>query len=127
MWLVHHPGEFDAERGDLGAFLTGVARKYVHRLQRTERRWLPLDDAAAASRGSYGTEFAGTLERDQEAAELRKAIAGCPRRDTARPWSCATCKSKLRTGSGDSGLCDGHCAIQAAPRPRVAGAQSDAH
>lgn len=80
VWLVHHPGEFDSERGDLGAFLTGVARKYVHRLQRTERRWLPLDDAGTASRGSYGTEFAGILERDQEAAELRKAIAALPAR-----------------------------------------------
>src|SRR5580704_8661873 len=47
VWLVHHPCEFDAERGDLGAFLGGVARKFVLRQHRTERRWLPLNEAAA--------------------------------------------------------------------------------
>lgn len=78
VWLVHHAGEFDAGRGDLAAFLTGVARKFVHRLQRNERRWLPLDDAAAPVRGADGTEFAGTLEREQEVAELHKAIAALP-------------------------------------------------
>jgi RNA polymerase sigma-70 factor (ECF subfamily) len=75
VWLVHHPGDFDPERGDLASFLTGVARKYVHRLQRSERRWLPLDNAAAARE-----EFPNGLEREQEAAELRKAIAALPER-----------------------------------------------
>jgi len=31
VWLVHHPGAFDAERGELPAFLGGVARKLLHR------------------------------------------------------------------------------------------------
>src|SRR5438128_9814678 len=51
VWLVHHPGEFDARRGDLAAFLAGVVRKFVHRMQRSDRRWLPLDEAAPAQTG----------------------------------------------------------------------------
>jgi RNA polymerase sigma-70 factor (ECF subfamily) len=81
VWLVHHSGDFDAERGELGAFLGGVARKFLHRRQQTERRWLPLDEAAISHReASGGTEFARGLERRQDLAELRKAIAALPER-----------------------------------------------
>jgi len=75
VWLVRHAGEFDPKRGNLAAFLGGVARKFLHRYQRIERRWLPLDDAAADR-----TDFAASLERDQEAAVLRRAVAALPER-----------------------------------------------
>ncbi len=75
VWLVHHPGEYDPKRGDLGAFLGGVARKLLHRQERIDRRWQPLH-AASADR----TNFADGIERDQEAAELRRAIASLPER-----------------------------------------------
>ena len=75
VWLIHHAGEFDPDRGGLPAFLGGVARKFLHRQQRMERRWLPLDESAAES-----AEFASSLEREQEAAGLRKAIAALPER-----------------------------------------------
>ena len=75
VWLVRHPGEYDPKRGDLGAFLGGVARKMLHRQERIDRRWLPLDESARD-----GTDFAAGLERDQEAAELRRAIAALPER-----------------------------------------------
>jgi RNA polymerase sigma-70 factor (ECF subfamily) len=78
VWLVHHPGDFNADRGDLGAFLAGVARKYVHRLQRHDRRWMPLDAASASAGEPYGSGFANCLEREQEAGQLRKAIAALP-------------------------------------------------
>ena len=81
VWLVHHPGEFDAGRGELPAFLGGVARKLLHRQQRTERRWLPIDEVAASLRArGAGAEFARDLEREQETAALRKAIAALPER-----------------------------------------------
>ena len=76
VWLVHHPREFEPERGDLPAFLAGVARKFVHRLQRDESRWQVLDDGTAPA--GYDAGFAADLERRQEAAELRKAIAALP-------------------------------------------------
>jgi RNA polymerase sigma-70 factor (ECF subfamily) len=75
VWLVHHPGEFDPQRGGLGPFLAGVARKFFHRLERREQRWLPLAEAAALSRDS---DLVAGLEREQEAARLRRTIAGLP-------------------------------------------------
>ena len=81
VWLVHHPGAFDAERGELPAFLGGVARKLLHRRHQNDRRWLPLNEAAASQRdGSGGADFARGLEHRQDVAELRKAIAALPER-----------------------------------------------
>lgn len=75
VWLIHHPGEYDPKRGTLPAFLGGVARKFLHRRQRDERRFLPLDEAAADR-----TDFAAGLERDQQAEVLRRAVAALPER-----------------------------------------------
>jgi RNA polymerase sigma-70 factor (ECF subfamily) len=76
IWLAGHAGQFDAGRGGLGAFLGGVARKFVHRLQRNEQRWLPLEEVAG--RPGLAADFAAGLERQQESAGLRKAIAALP-------------------------------------------------
>jgi RNA polymerase sigma factor (sigma-70 family) len=78
IWLAVHPARFDPARADLGAFLGGVARKFVHRQQRQDQRWLPLEEAGA--RPGDSADFAGALERQQEAAGLRKAIAALPAR-----------------------------------------------
>jgi RNA polymerase sigma-70 factor (ECF subfamily) len=72
VWLVHHPSGFDAERGELGAYLAGVARKMLQRRQREERRWLPIEDATM--------ETAPRGEADAEAAMLRSAIGSLPAR-----------------------------------------------
>src|ERR1017187_9424027 len=76
IWLAGHPARFDPARGDLGAFLGGVARKFVHRQQRNDQRWLPLEEDAG--RPGDSADFAVALERQQEAAGLRKAIAALP-------------------------------------------------
>lgn len=75
VWLVHHPADYDPKRGELAAFLGGVARKMLHRQERNNRRWQPLEDSARD-----GFDFAAAVERDQEAAELRRAIAALPER-----------------------------------------------
>jgi RNA polymerase sigma-70 factor (ECF subfamily) len=75
VWLIHHAGDWDEERGPLGAFLGGVARKVLLRQQRTDRRWMPLVESAAVSGA-----FTSVVEREQEAAELRKAIGALPHR-----------------------------------------------
>jgi len=80
VWLVHHPSGFDPDRGELPAFLGGVARKLLHRRQQAERRWLPLDEAALAPAEDAGSEFTRGLEKRQDVAELRKAIAALPER-----------------------------------------------
>lgn len=75
VWLVHHLNDYDPARGNLGAFLGGVARKFLHRQQRHDRRWLPLNPEAPDR-----ADFAAGLERDQQAAHLRRAIAALPER-----------------------------------------------
>ena len=82
VWLVHHPGDYDMERGDLPAFLGGVARKFMHRRLQLEKRWMPLDETAVSSRrgGSAGPEVVRGLEQRQEIADLHKAIASLPER-----------------------------------------------
>jgi RNA polymerase sigma-70 factor (ECF subfamily) len=80
VWLVHHPAGFDPERGDLPAFLGGVARKMLHRRQQADRRWLPLDEAMLSSSVSREAEHAEGYERQQDVEELRRAIAALPER-----------------------------------------------
>jgi RNA polymerase sigma-70 factor (ECF subfamily) len=75
VWLIHHAGDWDEDRGPLGSFLGGVARKMLLRQQRTDRRWTRLEESAAGDGG-----FASTVEREQEASELRKAIGALPER-----------------------------------------------
>jgi RNA polymerase sigma-70 factor (ECF subfamily) len=72
VWLVDHAEAFDPERGELGAFLCGVALKMVHRRDRDGRRWAPLSDAAGVATGSAD----GADEIDL--AVLRRAIVELP-------------------------------------------------
>lgn len=72
VWLIHHPGVFDPERGELGGFLAGVARKLLKRRYSDERRWVPIEESmlapVEARDGGPDTEL------------LRQAIAALPRR-----------------------------------------------
>ena len=72
VWLIHHPGEFDPERGGLSGFLVGVARKFLKRRYSEEQRWAPLEEDVAAP------ETGG--ESDHDAELLRQAIAALPTR-----------------------------------------------
>jgi len=74
VWLVHHPAAFDPERGDLRAFLGGVARQMLRRRRREEQRWLPLEESAA------GAAPPAEIADAEEAADLWKAIASLPER-----------------------------------------------
>jgi RNA polymerase sigma-70 factor (ECF subfamily) len=71
VWLIHHADAFEPERGDLAAFLGGVARGILRRQQRSERRWLPLDDCP-------DVRAPADMARDIDAANLRRAIALLP-------------------------------------------------
>jgi RNA polymerase sigma-70 factor, ECF subfamily len=74
VWLVHHAGAFDPARGNLGAFLGGVARQFLRRRRQDERRWLPLEEA-----GVQRNPPREIAERE-DAADLWKAIATLPER-----------------------------------------------
>jgi len=76
VWLIHHPADFDADRGSLAAYLGGVARKLLQRLERNERRWLPLPEIEPGGDG----DVAADLARAIDTAALRKLIAALPLR-----------------------------------------------
>jgi RNA polymerase sigma-70 factor, ECF subfamily len=72
VWLIHHPGDFDPERGELSGFLVGVARKFLKRRYSEEQRWVPLEESMAESAA------APEAEDDHDAERLRQAIAALP-------------------------------------------------
>jgi RNA polymerase sigma-70 factor (ECF subfamily) len=117
VWLIHHPEKFDPARGNLPAFLGGVARNFLGRQRRAQSRWSPLEDAfqllqtLSASRSSYLQP-----ESNLDSALVRKAVALLPIRyreaiilcdlqennyaETARILGCSvgTIRSRLHRG-----------------------------
>jgi RNA polymerase sigma-70 factor (ECF subfamily) len=81
VWLIHHPAEFDPERGTLAAFLNGVARNMVRRSQRESRRWLPIDESVPAAQEAESGDAIdlGTLHRAIAAlpGRYREAVVLC--------------------------------------------------
>jgi RNA polymerase sigma-70 factor (ECF subfamily) len=73
VWLIHHPEDFDPERGDLGSFLIGVTRKILQRRFSDEKRWVALDQIAEPSSPING-------ERGGDVATLRQAVQALPLR-----------------------------------------------
>ena len=117
VWLINHPDQFDPSRGGLAAFLGGVARKFLRRQQRAQRRWSPLEDALQLLQAmSISRSSSFQLESDLDAARLREAIALLPIRyreaivlcdlqennyaETARILGCSvgTIRSRLHRG-----------------------------
>jgi len=72
VWLIHHAEDYDPARGELGAFLFGVTRKFLQRSRRNESRFVPFDESFETS--------APAPPDDSEAVELRRAIAALPER-----------------------------------------------
>jgi RNA polymerase sigma-70 factor (ECF subfamily) len=74
VWLIHHAADYDPDRGELAAFLTGVTRKLLQRRRHDEQRWVPFDEAPAQ-------RFVAEREPDtSDADRLRVAIAALPER-----------------------------------------------
>lgn len=70
VWLIHHPGDFDPERGGLGGFLVGVARFMLKRRYAQEQRWVQIDEAMP--------EPVPETETGYDAELLRQAIRALP-------------------------------------------------
>jgi len=69
--LIRNPGQYEPDRGSLGAFLYGVARNHV--LRRIEQNWryLPLtEEAADDAEGVWDVPFVGL---DDPLADLARA------------------------------------------------------
>jgi RNA polymerase sigma-70 factor, ECF subfamily len=80
VWLIHHPGGFDPERGELGAFLVGVARKLLKRRLSQEQRWVPIEDSIPAPTRESADDYDVELLRLGIAAlpeRYREAVALC--------------------------------------------------
>jgi RNA polymerase sigma-70 factor (ECF subfamily) len=80
VWLIHHPGQFDPSRGNLGPFLIGVARRFLLRQWRNERRWIPLEEAGTNFEGRSGAGYAQSGEDESQVVRLREVIAALPAR-----------------------------------------------
>lgn len=80
--LMTHPGQFDAARGSVGAWLCGVARNLARRLAGVrEDATDPADLADDAMLDASQVQHDGPLERVlrvEAADELRRAIAAIP-------------------------------------------------
>jgi RNA polymerase sigma-70 factor (ECF subfamily) len=116
VWLIDHAGRFDPARGDLGAFLGGVARQMIRKRNRSLLRWLPFERARRVENRSPDSAPGSGIERAIDAAALRAAVARLPLRyretvvlcdlesqsyeEAARALGCAvgTIRSRLHRG-----------------------------
>jgi RNA polymerase sigma-70 factor (ECF subfamily) len=76
VWLIHHAEDFDPELGELGAFLTGVTRKFLQRRRYDEQRWVEFDETVADRSQVIGGREPDTSDADR----LRAAIVALPER-----------------------------------------------
>jgi RNA polymerase sigma-70 factor (ECF subfamily) len=77
LMLIHNPGSFDPNRGNVTSFLYGIARNLVKRHLERDRRQRYLDDieeefAAPAS------DLLGDLTQQENLDSLRDAVASLP-------------------------------------------------
>jgi len=74
--LLKEGRNYRADRGDVGAFAFGIARNFVHRIERRERPYqqLPEDEGLELVADS----LAGQIIRNQTSERVRSAIASLP-------------------------------------------------
>jgi len=78
--LLQNRARFDQKQGELGAFVFGIARNLVRRIDRRERPFEPLpDDAEVLARLVGSTsESSDQVDQDQLVANVRAAVASLP-------------------------------------------------
>lgn len=70
VWLIHHAGAFDPERGELSSFLFGVTRRMLLRRFQNDKRFVPFEKG-----------FDRAAPEDQtgpDTDDLRRAILALP-------------------------------------------------
>ncbi len=72
VWLIHHADAFDPGRGELGAFLLGVTRRFLLRRFQSEKRFVPF--------GAGHDRAVPEDSAEPDTAELRLAILALPPR-----------------------------------------------
>jgi RNA polymerase sigma-70 factor, ECF subfamily len=78
--LLQNRARFNPKQGDLGAFVFGIARNLVRRIDRHERPFEPLPDDADVLARLVGpaAESSDQLARDQLISNVRAAVASLP-------------------------------------------------
>ena len=81
--LLKEGGSYREDRGDVGAFVFGIARNFVRRIKRRESAYLPLpgDEALESVSGHLVSEsesVAGQMIRSELAGKVQAAIASLP-------------------------------------------------
>lgn len=80
--LLQNRARFDPKQGDVGAFVFGITRNLVRRIDRRERPFEPLpDDAEALTRligAGPASESHNQLVQDQLIGNVRTAVASLP-------------------------------------------------
>ena len=78
--LLQNRARFDPKQGDLGAFVFGIARNLVRRIDRRERPFEPLPDDAEVIARLVGPapESPNQLVQDQLIGNVRAAVASLP-------------------------------------------------
>jgi len=78
--LLQNRARFDPKQGDLGAFVFGIARNLVRRIDRRERSFEPLPDDAEVLARLVGptAESSDQLVQDQLIGNVRAAVASLP-------------------------------------------------
>ena len=97
MTLLKEGTNYREARGDVGAFVFGIARNFIRRLKRRERRYeaLPDDDAVLRLAASLVTEpeaLQRKMMRDESLEQLQVAIASLPEHYAQTVILCDLCE-----------------------------------
>jgi len=97
MTLLKEGTNYREARGDVGAFVFGIARNFIRRLKRRERRYeaLPDDDAVLRLAASLVTEpeaLQRKMMRDESLEQLQAAIASLPEHYAQTVILCDLCE-----------------------------------
>jgi len=79
--LIRQAGKFDEERGAPGAFLYGIARNHVRKLQEKESRYVALGDEAGNGSRENGTggNYAGICRNTAKSSDTETVHEGLER------------------------------------------------
>ena len=108
IWLLKEGGAYRENRGEVGAFAFGIARNFIRRIERRERKYEPIpdDDSAQRLAGGVISEPAQELIRNQVTAQVQSAIASLPDHYREAVVLCDLCEL-----SYDEAASRLHCAV----------------
>jgi len=110
--LLKEGGSYREKRGEVGAFVFGIARNLVRRIERRERVYepLPADDVQNTPAASFTVErdtLATQVARTQVTARVQAAIASLPDHYRQAVVLCDLCELSYEEAAGRLGCAVG--------------------